>query len=311
MESSPTRQAMMSGISFWAEPPSSKPGSGRRSSNAASGGRRGGRSTGRNSPPRRNCDRSSCRGATRTLSRWPASPGTGRCSPPARGCGSARSACCGSPRRNTGTGNRYLDFDTGRTFQPVRGNEDAADWGEPDDFGSRITAWYRRNGIDVHQPGSPRRSRSAALAGRRQPMGYPRGGGPESRAVAARPGSYQLAGALREDVDRLQVRRAGDIPLHDPRRRTRYRPGLSARIRMPIGIECDTGCGSPPQAEPQARAGGGAGPAKSAGTPFGTVVTATLEPRRTGGRACWTSRPVGRRLRQNSCGPMSWRTCSP
>jgi hypothetical protein len=45
-------------------------------------------------------------------------------------------------------GKSFLDFDTGRVFSQYEGMK-TADWGQPNDFGSRLTTWYRRNGIDV------------------------------------------------------------------------------------------------------------------------------------------------------------------
>ena len=177
------------------DPRSSKPSSGRCSRNVRSAGRRGGRSTGRNSSPRRNCDRSSCRSATRTSSRWPASPDMGcRFPTGARRCGSARSACCGSPRAAYWDGKSHLDFDTGRGFSEYEGMK-TADWGQGDgEFGSAITRWHRQNRDRRPLPGPSRRRRPATLAGGRQPMGYPRGGDSERRAAAARPGSDQFVG---------------------------------------------------------------------------------------------------------------------
>jgi hypothetical protein len=50
-------------------------------------------------------------------------------------------------------GRSHLDFDTGRVFSQYEGMK-AADWDQRDDFGSRITTWYRRSGIDVCCQGS-------------------------------------------------------------------------------------------------------------------------------------------------------------
>ncbi len=46
----------------------------------------------------------------------------------------------------------HLDFDTGRLFEQYEGLK-PADWGQPGDFGSRISNWYRQNGIDVRCQG--------------------------------------------------------------------------------------------------------------------------------------------------------------
>jgi RNA polymerase sigma factor (sigma-70 family) len=52
-----------------------------------------------------------------------------------------------------GNGRSHLDFDTGRVFGQYEGMK-SADWGQPEQFGSPMTAWYRRNGIDVRCLGS-------------------------------------------------------------------------------------------------------------------------------------------------------------
>jgi hypothetical protein len=49
-------------------------------------------------------------------------------------------------------GKSHLDFDTGRVFQQYEGTTTAY-WGQPAEFGSRIAAWYQRNGIDVRCQG--------------------------------------------------------------------------------------------------------------------------------------------------------------
>jgi hypothetical protein len=49
-------------------------------------------------------------------------------------------------------GKSHLDLDTGQVFQQYEGMK-STDWGEPAEFGSRITSWYRRNGIDVRCQG--------------------------------------------------------------------------------------------------------------------------------------------------------------
>ena len=54
-------------------------------------------------------------------------------------------------------GKSHLDFDTGRVFTQCEGMK-AADWGAPDEFGSGMRAWYRRNGIDLHCAGVSRAS---------------------------------------------------------------------------------------------------------------------------------------------------------
>jgi hypothetical protein len=49
-------------------------------------------------------------------------------------------------------GKSHLDFDTGRVLELYEGLG-AGDWAAPGDFGSRISTWYRRNGIDVRSQG--------------------------------------------------------------------------------------------------------------------------------------------------------------
>jgi hypothetical protein len=49
-------------------------------------------------------------------------------------------------------GKSHLDFDTGRIFTLYEGIN-STDWGERSEFGSRVSTWYRRNGIDVHCQG--------------------------------------------------------------------------------------------------------------------------------------------------------------
>jgi hypothetical protein len=50
-------------------------------------------------------------------------------------------------------GKSHLDFDTGRVFAQYEGMK-TTDWGQSDEFGSRISRWYRQNGIDVRCQGS-------------------------------------------------------------------------------------------------------------------------------------------------------------
>jgi hypothetical protein len=50
-------------------------------------------------------------------------------------------------------GKSHLDFDTGRILSKYEGIK-TADWGQPAEFGSRISTWYRQNGIDVRCQGS-------------------------------------------------------------------------------------------------------------------------------------------------------------
>ncbi len=49
-------------------------------------------------------------------------------------------------------GRSHLDFDTGRVFEQWEGIR-AGDWGQPAEFGSRMSDWYRQNGIDVRCQG--------------------------------------------------------------------------------------------------------------------------------------------------------------
>jgi hypothetical protein len=49
-------------------------------------------------------------------------------------------------------GKSHLDLDTGRVFAHLEGTKEA-DQGHPADFGSRISSWYRQNGIDVRCQG--------------------------------------------------------------------------------------------------------------------------------------------------------------
>ena len=140
------------GMSFWEEPPNSKPSSGRCSSNVRSSGRRGGRNTGGNSSPKRNCNRSSCRSATRTLLRWPGLPDTGAV--PNRRARAARSGpnAAAHPVGLLRTGNR-ISTSIPDGFSAQYEGIKTADWGQQAEFGSGISAWYRRNGIDVHCQG--------------------------------------------------------------------------------------------------------------------------------------------------------------
>ena len=139
-------------------------------------------------------------------------------------------------------GKSHLDFDTGRVFGQYEGIK-TADWGQPVDFGSRITAWYRQNGIDVCCQGpvegvdlqlwlidDSRWDTLEAEIQKDEPLQL----GREATSWLVR---------FEKDVDRLQIRRAGDVSVYNARGRTRYRPGVSQRSQMPIGIDCDTGCG--------------------------------------------------------------------
>jgi hypothetical protein len=49
-------------------------------------------------------------------------------------------------------GKSHLDFDTGRFFEQYEGIQ-AKDWGPRPEFGARLSNWYRRNGIDVRYQG--------------------------------------------------------------------------------------------------------------------------------------------------------------
>jgi hypothetical protein len=51
-------------------------------------------------------------------------------------------------------GKSHLDFDTGRVFEEYERYK-SADWGRPDEFGARISTWYRHNAIDVRCQGPP------------------------------------------------------------------------------------------------------------------------------------------------------------
>ena len=200
------------------------------------------------------------------------------CSPPARRCGSARSACCGSTSSAYRDGKSYLDFDTGRVFSAVRGNKDGGLGPADGDFGSRITRWHRQNGIDVRCQGPLDGvdlqlwliddSRWETLEAEIRKDG----------PLPARPGSDQLVGHA------SKKRRPTSSPTSWRRsssQRGKAGAGSSRsfrRIRMPIGIDCGTGCGrrrgpgnrpGRPAAEPR--------PARIGGTPFGPVVTTTLE----------------------------------
>jgi hypothetical protein len=50
-------------------------------------------------------------------------------------------------------GKSHLDFDTGRVFELYQGMK-TADWGRDTDFGSRVSTWYRQNGIDARCQGN-------------------------------------------------------------------------------------------------------------------------------------------------------------
>ena len=123
-------------------------------------------------------------------------------------------------------GKSHLDFDTGRIFTQYEGIK-STDWGEPAELGSRIDTWYRRNGIDVRCQGSvygvdlqlwlidnSRWDTLEAEVRKDEPLQL----GREATDTLVR---------FDKSMDRLQVRRAGDLPVYNARGRSRYRPGVS------------------------------------------------------------------------------------
>jgi RNA polymerase sigma factor (sigma-70 family) len=188
----------------------------------------------------------------------------------------------------------FLDFDTGRVFSQYEGMR-TADWGRPDDFGSRLATWHRRTGIDVLCQGP--------LDGIDLQLwliddirwdtleAEIRGGGPLRLGREAT--SYLVRfEKSRTDLkyDRMATflfttREGGrgivQVFPKDPdadRYRLRYRMWAT------------------PHAEPAARPpGAGPGKARAHGTPFGAVVTTTLE-RPAEGRASLLDVESGRKV---------------
>ena len=110
-------------------------------------------------------------------------------------------------------GKSHLDFDTGRIFEQYEGMN-AADWGQPAEFSSRISGWHQHNGIDIRCQGSVGGedlelwliddSRWETIDAEIQK---------DERLRLGREATSWLA-TLRQYLDRLQVRRAGHVSLH-------------------------------------------------------------------------------------------------
>ena len=209
----------------------------------------------------------------------------------------------------------HLDFDTGRVFSQYEGTEDGG-------LGPSAATSDRESPAGIGGMGSTSVARGPSTASTCSSGWWMTADGTPSRRRSGRVGRSGSAGKrpahgpLREIVDRLQVRRAGDVPVHDARRRARASSRSSPRIRMPIGIDYGTGCGCPPRAGSTGRCGPrpAAEPrgARPPGTPFGKVVTTTLE-RPAEGRASLLDLETGRKAspRRTSLKPTSSRTRPP
>jgi hypothetical protein len=174
----------------------------------------------------------------------------------------------------------HLDFDTGRIFTQDEGIK-TADWPQPVDFGSRFISWYRRNGIDVCCRGlvdgedlllwlidDSRWDTLQAEIQKNEPLHL----GREATKSLLRFEKTSTDFKYDELATFLFTTREGGrgivqvFPqdLDADRCRLRYRMWLSAEAK-PVAV--------PPVAQPAAPPRG----AKSPGTPFGKIVTTTLE----------------------------------
>ncbi len=177
-------------------------------------------------------------------------------------------------------GRSHLDFDTGRMFMQDEGIK-TADWREPVDFGSRYISWYRQNGIDVRCLGlvdgkdlllwlidDSRWDTLEAEIQKDEPLHL----GREATRSMLRFEKTSADFKYDELATFLFTTREGGrgivqvFPqdLDSDRCRLRYRMWLSSEAK-PVAV--------PQVAQPPAPPRG----AKSPGTPFGKIVTTTLD----------------------------------
>jgi RNA polymerase sigma factor (sigma-70 family) len=190
-------------------------------------------------------------------------------------------------------GKSYLDFDTGRGFSEYEGMK-TADWGQGDgDFGSALSRWQRQTGIDVRCQGPldgvdlhlwlVDDSRWDTLEAEIR-QGGPLRLGREATSSLVRFESSRIDFKPDAVATFLFTTREGGRGIvqvfpKDPdadRYRLRYRMWSSPRAGESA---------RPPAAEPR--------PARTGGTPFGPVATATLE-RPAAGRASLLDLETGR-----------------
>jgi hypothetical protein len=177
-------------------------------------------------------------------------------------------------------GKSHLDFDTGRVFQQYEGITTAY-WGQPADFGARITTWHRHHGIDVQcqgpadgldlqlwliddsrwdtleaeirieEPLKLGREATSSLSRFEKHWTDFRFDKPATFLFTTREGGRGVVQVFPRDIDA-------------DRYRLRYRMWLPAEAKSTA-------------VPPVAQSGADTRTAKSPGTPFGKIVTTTLE----------------------------------